>query len=140
MESGGFHGPKAHNRNWQPWRDSSRLNAINPQLRMDDNSTTEEEKSAVRPSSPVFIDPPTLVYSISNSLGIIASYYKRIARAEQLEEGHPSLLIELKVKAGWSGEISLLLFSSSFFLPRGPRRKGNEGFILQRGSLIGLER
>lgn len=59
------------------------------------------------------------MYSISNSLGIIASYYKRIARAEQLEEGHPSLLIELKVKAGWSGESSLLLFSSSFFLKEG---------------------
>lgn len=44
-----------------------------------------------RPSSPVVIDPPTLVYSITNSLGITASYYKRIARAEQLEEGHLSL-------------------------------------------------
>lgn len=51
------------------------------------------------------------MYSIYNSLGITASYYKRIARAEQLEEGHLSLLIELK--AGWSGESSLLFKSSS---------------------------
>ncbi|KAF3341554.1 hypothetical protein FCM35_KLT00192 [Carex littledalei] len=44
-----FNGPNAHNRNWQPCRDSSGRNAINSQLRIGNNFTTAETAEKIIP-------------------------------------------------------------------------------------------